>query len=322
MNINYYPGGMLMPGRTYSIANTNYRYGFNGQEKSTEINNSSYMAEYWQYDSRLVRRWNIDPKPITAISPYNCFSGNPILHSDILGDSIGPGRTNAYNVFVVGKKRDLWSDLSAKRFRATQEKNPTNTILIETDNLNESIANDIITKLGPNGYINTLAIDYHRSAYDDEMSNSDKDKFYNKLSKGYTGDKTCVLLGMCWSGGGPANKKMELPDLTKGISKSLDKATVYGLKTEAANIPFWMTGNFGVFNPAYAFDSGAFGKNERENESVWTISKYSPTLKKYTSEKVHENIILSLQGQIIRYKITPPKSGLDGTVRYEYGRIM
>ena len=81
---------MIQPGRNYSIANTNYRYGFNGQEKSTEINGSSYTAEFWQYDSRIGRRWNVDPKPSFGISKYVSFFDNPILYADLLGDSGKP----------------------------------------------------------------------------------------------------------------------------------------------------------------------------------------------------------------------------------------
>ena len=42
----------------------NYRFGFNGQEKDDEIFGStgtSYTAEFWQYDARIGRRWNVDP---------------------------------------------------------------------------------------------------------------------------------------------------------------------------------------------------------------------------------------------------------------------
>ncbi len=83
---------MLMPGRGYSATGA-YRYGFNGQEKSTEIdpNGNSMTAEFWQYDARLGRRWETDPKPSSAISPYNTFSGNPINYTDVLGDTIRPG---------------------------------------------------------------------------------------------------------------------------------------------------------------------------------------------------------------------------------------
>ena len=79
---------MIMPGRSYS--SNSYRYGFNGMEKGDEISGSgnSYTAEYWQYDSRLGRRWNQDPKPNISISNYAAFANNPILFSDPLGDTI------------------------------------------------------------------------------------------------------------------------------------------------------------------------------------------------------------------------------------------
>ena len=81
------PFGMLMPGRNGS--QDQYRYGFNGQEKNDEIAGAgnSYTAEYWQYDSRLGRRWNIDPKGVSFISSYTCFANNPIINVDVLGDT-------------------------------------------------------------------------------------------------------------------------------------------------------------------------------------------------------------------------------------------
>ena len=81
---DYYPFGMLMPGRKYN--GVGYRYGFNGQEMSNEIKGgegNSYTAEFWEYDPRLGRRWN--PDPVYKHSPYEAFAGNPILFSDPLG---------------------------------------------------------------------------------------------------------------------------------------------------------------------------------------------------------------------------------------------
>jgi hypothetical protein len=79
---------MLMPGRTFQAGSVSYRYSINGQEKTTEIAPNTTTAEFWQYDARIVRRWNVDPKPNVSISPYNCFAGNPILYPDNNGDSI------------------------------------------------------------------------------------------------------------------------------------------------------------------------------------------------------------------------------------------
>ncbi|MCB9059858.1 MAG: hypothetical protein H6627_14930 [Calditrichae bacterium] len=77
-----------MPARQYAAANS-YRYGFNGQEKSLEIDQdgASMTAEFWQYDARIGRRWNVDPVIKDWESPYSTFSNNPILRVDPNGDS-------------------------------------------------------------------------------------------------------------------------------------------------------------------------------------------------------------------------------------------
>jgi RHS repeat-associated protein len=84
--INYYPFGMGMSGRTFAAENA-YRYGFNGQEKSTELDPSgnSMTAEFWQYDSRIGRRWNIDPVIKKHESPYAAFANNPVWLIDVNG---------------------------------------------------------------------------------------------------------------------------------------------------------------------------------------------------------------------------------------------
>jgi hypothetical protein len=81
---DYYAFGMQMPGRIFN--SSLYRYGAaNGQEKSTEIHENSYTAEFWQYDARLVRRWNVDPVKKAYESPFAAFGNNPIWLSDVNG---------------------------------------------------------------------------------------------------------------------------------------------------------------------------------------------------------------------------------------------
>lgn len=92
---DYYPGGMQMPGRKYSQVNSSYRYGFNGQENSDEISPGLTTAMYWEYDSRIGRRWNVDPIFKEYESPYSCFSNNPICYSDINGDDKNPPITKS-----------------------------------------------------------------------------------------------------------------------------------------------------------------------------------------------------------------------------------
>jgi RHS repeat-associated protein len=105
-----HPFGMLMPGRKYATS-IPYRYGFNGQEKSTEIGGqgNSYAAEYWQYDSRLGRRWNRDPITKISESTYSTFGNNPIILSDPNGaDTIDIKKTTT-RVHLAGKS-DGYSD--------------------------------------------------------------------------------------------------------------------------------------------------------------------------------------------------------------------
>ena len=61
-----------------------YRFGFQGQERDDEISGkgNSYTADFWQYDSRLARRWNIDPILKEHESPYASFANNPIYFND------------------------------------------------------------------------------------------------------------------------------------------------------------------------------------------------------------------------------------------------
>jgi hypothetical protein len=77
-----------MPGRAYN-AGSSYRYGMNGMEKDDEVSGpgNSNTAEFWQYDSRTGRRWNIDPVDKPWMSPYHAFSNKPIWNIDPNGAS-------------------------------------------------------------------------------------------------------------------------------------------------------------------------------------------------------------------------------------------
>ncbi len=68
--------------------NTDYRYGFNGQEKVNEIagKGNHNTALFWDYDTRLGRRWNVDPVKKEYESSYACFGNSPISVTDVLGD--------------------------------------------------------------------------------------------------------------------------------------------------------------------------------------------------------------------------------------------
>jgi hypothetical protein len=69
----------------------NYRFAFNGQEKVNEINGigNHNTALFWEYDTRLGRRWNLDPVDQISISNYAVFNNSPIMYNDVLGDAPG-----------------------------------------------------------------------------------------------------------------------------------------------------------------------------------------------------------------------------------------
>jgi hypothetical protein len=70
--------------------NDGYRFGFNGQEKVDEIAGAGNhnTAEFWEYDTRLARRWNRDPEyqKMSNESPYAVNHSNPIANCDPKGD--------------------------------------------------------------------------------------------------------------------------------------------------------------------------------------------------------------------------------------------
>jgi hypothetical protein len=69
------------------IKQANFLFSFNGQEKTDEIYGEGNLntAEFWEYDTRLGRRWNIDPVVKPWESGYATFGNNPIWYSDLLG---------------------------------------------------------------------------------------------------------------------------------------------------------------------------------------------------------------------------------------------
>jgi hypothetical protein len=96
----YEPFGSLLPGRNYSSAS--YNYGFNGQLKDDEVYGSSgtsYTAEFWQYDPRIARRWNIDPITKPHESGYAAFALSPIQFADPLGNDTVSFRGDNGNMF-------------------------------------------------------------------------------------------------------------------------------------------------------------------------------------------------------------------------------
>ena len=82
-----------------------YQYFFNGQETDNEVlgDGVSLSAEFWQYDTRLGRRWNEDPMYKEYESPYACFAGNPVWFADPKGDSV----INGYSYRLLSAEKAM-----------------------------------------------------------------------------------------------------------------------------------------------------------------------------------------------------------------------
>lgn len=127
---DYYPFGMMMPGRKYQ-AGSGYRYGFNGQEKDNEINENIYTAQFWEYDSRIGRRWNVDPVYKESISNYSTFRNNPIIYVDPSGNTDYYNNVGAWigsDGIDDGKKQIILTNSTAAIISAQTKLNKTITM--------------------------------------------------------------------------------------------------------------------------------------------------------------------------------------------------
>jgi RHS repeat-associated protein len=82
---DYYPFGMLIPGRKYSISNTNYRYGFNGKELDKDISGTTtYDYGFRIYNPGLGRFLSVDPmtKSYPWYTPYQYAGNKPTRYID------------------------------------------------------------------------------------------------------------------------------------------------------------------------------------------------------------------------------------------------
>ena len=101
------PFGMVMPGRNWVAATADgYGFGFNGQEQDDEVYGKWNLntAEFWAYDTRLGRRWNIDPIKVPFESPFAVFRNNPILLGDPSGDFPNEINSNLETGSIPGSK--------------------------------------------------------------------------------------------------------------------------------------------------------------------------------------------------------------------------
>lgn len=92
---SYYPFGLAMEGvwmNTPSVLDSKYQ--FNGIELNNDFGLDLSMAFYRGYDATLGRWWQIDPKPNYSESQYVGMGNNPIIYSDLIGDTVKYSNSN------------------------------------------------------------------------------------------------------------------------------------------------------------------------------------------------------------------------------------
>jgi hypothetical protein len=96
-------------------------------------------ALFWEYDTRLGRRWNLDPKPTVGLSSFSAFSNNPILNTDKLGDSAWTTRVgDLVTIHLKGAVLAL-SDITKGGGGCSNEKNVENEYVKELNSTLNSL---------------------------------------------------------------------------------------------------------------------------------------------------------------------------------------
>ena len=84
---DYYPFGMMMPGREYQAQPS--RFGFNGKENDHDVKGFGNQQDYGMriYDPRLGKFLSVDPlyKDFPMLTPFQFGSNNPIENIDVDG---------------------------------------------------------------------------------------------------------------------------------------------------------------------------------------------------------------------------------------------
>jgi hypothetical protein len=166
-------------------------------------------------------------------------------------------------------------------------------IVIEADDPSEALEL-MKTKLGEDGYIQNMVIDYHRSSGsfgNVPIEGVSAASFFSELKNGYAGIGTLVYLGQCWAGG---NSKQT--NLTVNVSQQLDGATVYGHKSQASSLSFYFFGHFSRYVPK---KEGAYKETEEyKNVGIHVVSFYNPVLMRVSSVEIKDKIKILNNGQI------------------------
>ncbi len=133
---DYYPFGMLMPGRKFNAGS--YRYGFNGKENDNEVKGDGNSVDFGDrsYDGRIGRWMTTDrlASAYPSITPYAYAVNSPVMFIDPNGKWVAKvdfdKTTKIYSLTFVAEKGDNLSTL------ALQLGIPKNSLLKSNPTLN------------------------------------------------------------------------------------------------------------------------------------------------------------------------------------------
>lgn len=199
-----------------SNPSVDYRFGFNGQEKDDEVAGSgnNNTAKYWEYDTRLGRRWNIDPVVKVSQSSYACLGNNPIIKIDVNGNDdyynyagkyVGNDGQKTNNIRLVSSKQAF----DAYQKQGVETLQGKSRVVVIQENIDQSInsiyTNSVNNRIEQKAYIvldtknATLTIEVQPQSPEDKINES-KNEFESKSRggdkyispKGDNGDKVIV----------------------------------------------------------------------------------------------------------------------------------
>jgi hypothetical protein len=147
-----------------AIANSyngaNIKLAHNGQRRSLEISTSAQTAEFWEYNSDVGRRNNLDPVVKEYESPYLCFNGNPIANSDADGDDAGKPKKKVASAEKVEMYQSVMTEAEKKmNGLAAQIKNYQVHIDEMKSLMNQQVMVDLSQSFNPFSFIPQGATD-------------------------------------------------------------------------------------------------------------------------------------------------------------------
>ena len=228
---NYYPFGLKHSGyNNTNLANTNYKYKYNGKELQEELNLYDYGAR--NYDPAIGRWFNIDPlaEKSRRFSPYTYALNNPVFFID-------PDGMEATDWVRKGNKWS-WVDGITSKQQAI-DKGYSDYSDGKTNNTFTSVRDSTVT-LGENGSWTETS----NNNSDSEKTNSNNEGSSSNLDSIVNSDEASAV-GITGSVISEASKNLEkvvdaragvfLTDnktvIEKGSLRQLNSSTFKGIKT-------------------------------------------------------------------------------------------